>query len=56
MVALGYLILTVRMVPSFNWSFKNRIQNSLVGILFLTFVLICSGTIYFNYSAVPSRA
>jgi two-component system, NtrC family, nitrogen regulation sensor histidine kinase NtrY len=46
-LALGYL-LTIRLLkPAFNWSFKNRIQYSLVGILFLTFVLICSGTIYF---------
>ncbi|MCK4879926.1 MAG: hypothetical protein KAS82_04665, partial [Bacteroidales bacterium] len=47
LVALGYLFITVRIMPSFNWSFKNRIQYSLVGVLFLTFVLICSGTIYF---------
>ncbi len=46
-LALGYL-LTIRLLkPAFNWSFKNRIQYSLVGILFLTFVLICAGTIYF---------
>jgi signal transduction histidine kinase len=46
-LALGYL-LTIRILkPAFDWSFKNRIQYSLVGILFLTFVLICSGTIYF---------
>jgi signal transduction histidine kinase len=48
LLALFYLLLTVRILsPSFNWSFKNRIQFSLVGILFLTFMLICSGTIYF---------
>jgi signal transduction histidine kinase len=47
LAALGYLSISVRTLPSFNWSFKNRIQNSLVGILFLTFALICSGTIYF---------
>ncbi|MEA3463160.1 MAG: ATP-binding protein [Bacteroidota bacterium] len=47
LTALGYLYIAVRTFPSFHWSFKNRIQNSLVGILFLTFVLICSGTIYF---------
>ncbi len=47
MAALGYWIITIRKRPSLNWSFKNRIQNSLVGILFLAFVLICSGTIYF---------
>jgi len=45
--ALGYSIITIRKRPNVNWSFKNRIQNSLVGILFLAFVLICSGTIYF---------
>ncbi len=47
-LALFYLLLTFR--PSraaLNWNFKNRIQYSLVGIMFLTFVLICSGTIYF---------
>ncbi|MCD4709639.1 MAG: HAMP domain-containing histidine kinase, partial [Bacteroidales bacterium] len=47
LVSLGYLFITVRTMSSFNWNFKNRIQYSLVGILFLTFVLICSGTIYF---------
>ena len=47
LAALGYSIITIRKRPSVNWSFKNRIQNSLVGILFLAFVLICSGTIYF---------
>jgi two-component system, NtrC family, nitrogen regulation sensor histidine kinase NtrY len=47
LVALGYLFVNIRSKPSFNWNFKNRIQYSLVGILFLTFVLICSGTIYF---------
>lgn len=48
LLALFYLLLNVRILgPSFNWNFKNRIQYSLVGILFLTFVMICSGTIYF---------
>ncbi len=47
LAALGYSIITIRKRPNVNWSFKNRIQNSLVGILFLAFVLICSGTIYF---------
>jgi two-component system nitrogen regulation sensor histidine kinase NtrY len=48
LLALFYLLFTVRILgPSLNWSFKNRIQYSLVGILFLTFLLICSGTIYF---------
>jgi signal transduction histidine kinase len=48
-VVLGYLIITVRRSPSITWTFKNRIQNSMVAILFLTFVLICSGTIYFVF-------
>jgi signal transduction histidine kinase len=47
LASLVYLIITARFSTSFNWSFKNRIQYSMVGILFLTFVLICSGTIYF---------
>ncbi len=48
LLALFYLLLTVRIFrPAFNWNFKNRIQYSMVGILFLTFVLICSGTIFF---------
>ena len=46
-LALAYLCVTTRQRPALNWNFKNRIQYSLVGILFLTFVLICSGTIYF---------
>ncbi|MDF1575117.1 MAG: ATP-binding protein [Bacteroidales bacterium] len=49
LVALVYLLVSVRLRPSLNWSFKNRIQYSLVGVLFLTFVLICSGTIYFIF-------
>ncbi len=44
---LGYLFITMPNQPTLNWSFKNRIQNSLVGILFFAFALICSGTIYF---------
>ncbi len=47
LAALGYLVITIPKQPALNWSFKNRIQNSLVGILFLAFALICSGTIYF---------
>lgn len=49
LAALVYLLITVRSFSSFNWTFKNRIQNSMVGILFLTFVLICSGTVYFVF-------
>jgi len=47
LAVLGYLIITIPKQPALNWSFKNRIQNSLVGILFFAFALICSGTIYF---------
>ncbi|MCK4750420.1 MAG: hypothetical protein KAT15_25360, partial [Bacteroidales bacterium] len=48
LLTLVYLGSTLRIFKhSFNWNFKNRIQYSMVGILFLTFVLICSGTIYF---------
>jgi len=48
LLALIYLTTTIRVFsPTFNWNFKNRIQYSMVGILFFTFVLICSGTIYF---------
>jgi signal transduction histidine kinase len=49
MAALGYMLITSRMSPTMGRSFKNRIQNSMVGVLFLTFVLICSGTIYFVF-------
>jgi signal transduction histidine kinase len=48
LLALVYLTTTVGIFsPTFNWNFKNRIQYSMVGILFFTFLLICSGTIYF---------
>jgi len=48
MLAFIYLLVDVgKKKPGFNWSFKNRIQYSMVGILFLTFVMICWGTIYF---------
>ena len=48
LLAFLYLIFAAKMLkPGFSWSFKNRIQYSMVGILFLTFLLICSGTIYF---------
>lgn len=43
-----YLLTTVRLSrPAFNWTFKNRILYSMAGILFFTFLLICSGTVYF---------
>ncbi|MEN8228495.1 MAG: ATP-binding protein, partial [Bacteroidota bacterium] len=48
LLAVVYLLSTAsKFKTTFNWNFKNRIQYSMVGILFLTFVLICSGTIFF---------
>ena len=48
LLAIFYLLFAAKILkPGFSWSFKNRIQYSMVGILFLTFLLICSGTIYF---------
>ncbi len=48
LLAMFYLLATVRnLAPTFNWNFKNRIQYTMVGVLFLTFALICAGTIYF---------
>jgi two-component system, NtrC family, nitrogen regulation sensor histidine kinase NtrY len=43
-----FLLSTVRLNrPAFNWNFKNRILYSMAAILFFTFLLICSGTVYF---------
>jgi signal transduction histidine kinase len=48
LLAFVYLMATVRVLkPAFNWNFKNRIQYTMVGVLFMTFILICTGTIYF---------
>ncbi|MDX2430348.1 MAG: ATP-binding protein, partial [Bacteroides sp.] len=48
MLALIYLLVdNSKKKSGFNWNFKNRIQLSMVGTLFLTFLLICSGTIFF---------
>jgi signal transduction histidine kinase len=48
LLAIVYLFSTVGILkPAFNWNFKNRIQYTMVGVLFMTFALICSGTIYF---------
>jgi two-component system nitrogen regulation sensor histidine kinase NtrY len=48
LLALFHLFFAVQVQrPFLNWNFKNRIQYSMVGILFLTFALICSGTIVF---------
>ncbi len=47
-LALIYLMVDAgKRRSGFNWNFKNRIQYSMVATLFLTFVLICSGTIFF---------
>lgn len=48
LLALLYLTLSVSEGGlGFEWSFKNRIRYSLVSIMFLTFMLICAGTVYF---------
>jgi two-component system nitrogen regulation sensor histidine kinase NtrY len=48
LLALLYLLSRARPgFSGFNWNFKNRIQYSMAGILFLTFLLICSGTTVF---------
>jgi two-component system nitrogen regulation sensor histidine kinase NtrY len=48
LLALFYLLSGIKFHrPGVTWSFKNRIQYSMVGILFLTFAMICSGTIVF---------
>ena len=48
LLALFYLFISPPQFRStLQWNFKNRIQYSMIGILFLTFVFICSGTIYF---------
>lgn len=47
-LSLIYMLAAMKLSrPGLNWNFKNRIQYSMVGILFLTFLLICWGTIYF---------
>ena len=48
LLALAYLFSTLENFNTkFNWNFKNRIQYSMGGVLFLTFIMICSGTIFF---------
>ncbi|MBN1132871.1 MAG: GHKL domain-containing protein [Bacteroidales bacterium] len=48
LLAILYLIISARELRiHFKWNFKNKIQYSMVGILFLTFVFICSGTVFF---------
>mgnify|MGYP006284564277 CR=1 FL=1 len=46
--SLGYLVASAsHLRATVTWDFKNKIQYSMVGVLFFTFVVICSGTIYF---------
>ncbi|MEX0987388.1 MAG: ATP-binding protein [Bacteroidales bacterium] len=46
--SLTYLLVSISHIrATVTWDFKNKIQYSVIGILFLTFLVICSGTIYF---------
>lgn len=46
--SLSYLMVSAsHLKTSVTWDFKNKIQYSVIGILFLTFLIICTGTIYF---------
>ncbi len=48
LLTLSYLAISApKLKSTLIWNFKNKIQYSMVGILFLTFVFICAGTIYF---------
>ncbi len=48
LLSLGFLgVSAPRLRSNLIWDFKNKIQYSMIGILFLTFVFICAGTIYF---------
>lgn len=45
---LSYLIVSASHIrATVIWDFKNKIQYSFIGLLFFTFIVICSGTIYF---------
>jgi len=45
---ITYLIVSIsHLRTTVTWDFKNKIQYSMIGVLFLTFLVICSGTIYF---------
>lgn len=45
---ISYFIISASHIKAtVTWDFKNKIQYSVIGILFLTFLVICSGTIYF---------
>ncbi|MCF8346627.1 MAG: hypothetical protein K9G38_05405 [Bacteroidales bacterium] len=41
------LVFASHLMATVTWDFKNKIQYSMIGILFFTFLVICSGTIYF---------
>lgn len=46
--ALSYLVVSAsHLRATVTWDFKNKIQYSMIGVLFLTFLVICAGTIYF---------
>ena len=46
--ALFYLVVSASHIrATVTWDFKNKIQYSMIGVLFLTFLVICAGTIYF---------
>ncbi len=46
--SLSYLVASAsHLRATVTWDFKNKIQYSMIGILFFTFVVICSMTIYF---------
>ncbi|MDT8431842.1 MAG: ATP-binding protein [Bacteroidales bacterium] len=46
--ALTYLVVSAsHLRATVTWDFKNKIQYSMIGVLFLTFLVICTGTIYF---------
>ncbi len=45
---LSYLLVSASEIrTNVTWDFKNKIQYSMIGVLFLTFLVICSGTIWF---------
>lgn len=46
--SVSYLLVSASHIrATVTWDFKNKIQYSVIGILFLTFLVICAGTIYF---------
>jgi len=46
--SLAYLLVSATHIKAtVTWDFKNKIQYSVIGILFMSFLIICTGTIYF---------